>query len=396
MWGGVVVLAIMAVLWAGLLRWVRAPGWSVIGGLIAGVLLGPTILGKALPGTYDVLYGGGIEARAALDSTMRDQDRFRFALKESGATLETIAAVDESADKELEPLRSSLAHAIEQDQQAMVAFTIVAVAGLMLCTGLVSVPPSEHKHSAAWPLNIGGWAAVIPGSLAALLLWWGDEPATVCLIAAAALMIGPWSLTQVDRRVANEVELGGARMIQSAGRVSSVLAIIVWLGALAMIGGFMLVMMGMPIAAMIAGWVGPPVRGHWLKRSLEHSAVPVVVACAAIHLDFVTDVSFWPALLFLVLSGDGRWIGALVGASALGGRRGVRSMRLVLGSMAVGPSQAAVAAMGAQLDVLPAHLVVAALLGAALTEVATPARRKFAQRLEKTEQEIDELMDERE
>lgn len=396
MWAGVALLALVAVLWAALLRWVRLPGWSIVGGLVAGLLLGPTVLAKALPGTYEELYGGGVEARAELESAVREQERFRFAVTEAGASSEAVEALREQESEEIAPLRAALDDAVERDQQAVLAFTIVAVAALMFSTGFVGIPASEHRHNIAWPLNIGGWAAAIPGSLAALLLWWGDEPVPACLVAAAALMIGPWALTPIDREAADHVELGGARMIQNAGRVSSVIAIIVWLSALAMADGFALVMMGMPIAVMIAGWVAPPVHGHWLRRAFEHSAVPIVVACAAITVNFFADLWFWPVLLFLLLSGDGRWLGAVIGASALGGRRGLRSMRLVLGAMAAGPSQAAVAAMGAQLDVLPNHLVVAALLGAVLIEVATPARRKVARGLEKTEHEIDEILEQEE
>jgi len=393
MWAGVVLLALAAVMWAALLRWVRAPGWAVSGGLIAGLLLGPTVLGRALPATFEMLYEGGAAEQLTLQRAVHDNDRYAFALEAAGATPEALQAAMEREERELEPLRDAVKIAKARDQQPMLAFTIVAVAALMLTTGLVGVPRSEHKHSLASPLNIGGWSAVLPGALAALLLWGlMDESINVCLLAAASLMIGPWALTAIDRRAADDVEMGGAFMIQTAGRVASALAVIAWLAGLAGMGGFALLMMGTPIAAMAVGWMASPVRGHWLRRALEHSAVPIVVGCAAVRVDFLTDVAFWPVLMFLLLSGDGRWLGALIGSAALGGRRGVRAMRLVLGSMAAGPTQAAVAALGAQLGVLPNRLVAAALLGAALIEIATPARRSLARRLAKTEQELDEIL----
>jgi hypothetical protein len=394
MWMGVVLLVLVAVLWAALLRWVRAPGWAVVGGLVAGFLLGPTILGRALPGTHEVLFRGGAAERIALEEREHENEQFQFALREAGANAEAMNAITAQQGEETQPLRDALERAEDRDKQPLLAFTIVAVGALMLCTGLVSVPASEHKHSWASPLNIGGWSAIVPGSLAAMLLWWGDEPLMAILLAASSVMIGPWALTSIDRKVADEVEWGGAHMIQNAGRVASALAIVVWLGALASKGGMTLMMMGTPIAAIVFGWLAPPIPGHWLRRAFEHSAVPIVVACAAVRVDFIEDLAFWPALLFLLLSGDGRWMGAVIGATALGGRRGVRSMRLVLGSMAAGPTQAAVAAMGVQLGVIPDHLVIAILLGAALIEVSTPARRNVAQRLARTEQEIDEILDE--
>lgn len=394
MWAGVVLLALVAVLWAALLRWAKAPGWGVLGGLLAGFFLGPTILGRTLPATYEWLYVGGAEARDALIQKQHEHERFRVALSEAGTSAEAMQAVLADQEKEIAPLRAAVDRSREQDKQPMLAFTIVTVAGLLISTGLVGVPRSEHKHSFASPLNIGAWAAVVPGSLAAILLWWGDEPVNTCIAAASTLMIGPWALTNVDRRSADEVELGGAQMIQNAGRVASALAIAAWLGALVAIGGLPLMLMGTPIAALALGWFAPTITGHWLRRAYEHSAVPMVVACAAIRVDFINDLAFWPVLMFLILSGDGRWIGAVIGATAIGGRRGVRSMRLVLGSMACGPTQAAIAAMAIHLEVLPAKLVMAALLGAALIEVATPMRRKLAYRLAQTELEIDEILEE--
>lgn len=394
MWAGVALLALMAVLWAALLRWARAPGWAVAGGFVAGLILGPTVLGRALPATYEWLYRGGVSERVQLEQTLRAHEGLRQALGEVDVPEHIYDELHEREQAEMAPLREAHKLAMERDQEAMVAFTIVAVAALMLTTGLVSIPASEHRHSAAWPLHIGGWAAILPGSFAAMLLWWGNESAAGCLIGAAAVMIGPWALTPIDRKAADAVELGGARMIQNAGRVASTLAIVVWLSALAMNGGVALAMMGLPIALMIVGWLAPPIRGHWLRRAIEHSTVPVVVACATVKLDLFADLAVWPTLLFMVLSGDGRWLGAVIGGSALGGRRGLRTMRLVLGTMAAGPTQAAVAAMAAQLGVLGNHLVLAIVLGAVVVEVATPARRKVAERLQQTERELDEMLGE--
>ena len=394
MWAGALLLALMAVLWAALLRWARAPGWSVVGGMIAGLLLGPTVLEKALPATHEWLYFGGVEAREQLEQTQREHDRFRFALAQSSAADEVFAELEEKERAEIAPLREAHAQAHASDQQVMLGFTILAVSVLMLCTGLVGVQRGASMHSLAWPVHIGAWAAVLPGSLAAAVLWWSDESLPVCILAASALMIGPWALKDVDRKAADEVEVGGAWMIQNAGRVASVLAIVTWLSGLWLLRGVHDVMFGLPVALMLAGWIAPPLRGDLFKRMLEHTAVPIVAACAAVKVDFVADLALVPILLFLILSGDGRWLGALIGATALGGRRGLRSMRLVLGTMAAGPTQAAIAALGAQLGVLPKPLVLAALLGAALIEIATPARRKFAESLEKTEREIDELIEE--
>jgi hypothetical protein len=121
--------------------------------------------------------------------------------------------------------------------------------------------------------------------------------------------------------------------------------------------------------------------------------VPAAAAGVAVKVDLLSDFAFWPVLVITLLSGDGRWLGAFVGARILGGRRGLRTMRLVLGSMAAGPTQLAVTAVAVHTWLLAPHFGLALLLGAVLLELMAPARHGMANRLIKTEEEIDEFSD---
>ena len=58
---------------AALLRWARCPGWSVLGGAVAGIILGPSILGRVMPVQFEQAFVGGIEQRQALDGLLRRQ-----------------------------------------------------------------------------------------------------------------------------------------------------------------------------------------------------------------------------------------------------------------------------------------------------------------------------------
>ncbi|MCI0351857.1 MAG: hypothetical protein L0Z53_20750, partial [Acidobacteriales bacterium] len=112
-----------------------------------------------------------------------------------------------------------------------------------------------------------------------------------------------------------------------------------------------------------------------------------LAACTAITIDPLADFSFWPILLILLLSGDGRWLGAFFGAMSLGSRQSLRTMRLVLGAMAAGPTQLAVLAVALSSKWIEAPFALALLLGAILTELASPTHRSFANRLAKAEEE---------
>ncbi|MHC5024605.1 MAG: hypothetical protein ACYTGG_11985 [Planctomycetota bacterium] len=46
-----------------LLRWARCPGWSILGGAMAGILLGPTVLGRVAPIEFEKFFVGAVEER---------------------------------------------------------------------------------------------------------------------------------------------------------------------------------------------------------------------------------------------------------------------------------------------------------------------------------------------
>ena len=69
-------------------------------------------------------------------------------------------------------------------------------------------------------------------------------------------------------------------------------------------------------------------------------------------------------------------------------------MRLVLGSMACGPTQLAVTALAIHTRSIPGEFAMALLFGAVLIETTVGARRSMARRLIETEEEIQRMMDE--
>ena len=100
----------------------------------------------------------------------------------------------------------------------------------------------------------------------------------------------------------------------------------------------------------------------------------VLGACVAMRLDLISGFEFWPAVVILFACGDGRWIGALIGATVLGGRAGNRVMRMVLVMMAAGPTQLAITWVALASGLITDRWAVALLLGAVFVEVTAPLR----------------------
>ena len=122
--------------------------------------------------------------------------------------------------------------------------------------------------------------------------------------------------------------------------------------------------------------------------------VPVLVGCVAVKIDLFAHFAVWPIVVILLLSGDGRWFGAYLGAMVLGGRSSLRTMRLVLGSMACGPTQLAITALAIHTWSIPGEYAMALLLGAVLIETTVSARRSMARQLIQTEEEIKQMTQE--
>jgi hypothetical protein len=211
------------------------------------------------------------------------------------------------------------------------------------------------------------------------------------MLVAAAVAIGPWRLGHSDREAAEGAEVEGGRLIEAAGRVASAIALVACVWALRAGGGYPAMGVGWPLLGVLVSWMFPIGGGRWVGVGLRVLLVPALAASVAIRVDLLGDFRFWPVVVIMIVCGDGRWLGALLGALVLGERHGLRTMRLVLGSMAAGTTQLAVVAVGLNSGLLQAGPALALILGASLIEVTAPVRRSMSRRLTETEEALDEL-----
>jgi hypothetical protein len=393
-----------------LLRWARCPGWPVVGGAIAGILLGPTILGRVAPEVFERLIDGGAEERAVLDAARRRQAADLLAAQVAGADDTVIAEMRVAHGEELVPLAKAWTDARWHDQRPLRNYSAVMTALALLAAGRLRVPRGGARSNPVAAASIGLWSALLPGALGVAVAAWvaGDRHGwPAMLLAGAALAIGPWTLGGADRAAADRAEIGGARLVQTAGRVASALAIAAAVTALLAVRGAaaiaaVLALLALPVAWMLpAARPAPMTEGDgrsprrrggegWTRIALEHWLVPPLTACAAINVDVIADAHLGALLALLLISGDGRWLGALVGALLPGRRRALRTMRLVLGSMSCGVTQLAITAGAAHAWALPREITFGLIVGAVAIEVLAPARRSMARRIVETETALDE------
>lgn len=378
---------------AALLRMAQCSGWPVMGGIIAGILLGPTIMGRipAIADIHESYFAGGAEQRRMLDETVRKQVAELLASEHAGTDLVVQRETAERYQIERQHLEAALHDARRRDQLPMRMLCAVAVVLVLLGAGGWQ---RESQSTAGWiaPVSIGMWSAVLPGAVAysCCRAWFGFDE-TASLFASAAVMIGPWTLRTADRAAADRAEIGGARTVEAAGRFASILAIATVSWAAWHSAGAEGLLIASPLMTIIISWLLPVALCRALRTAAVWVFIPMLAALTTVKIELLIHFSLWPILIFAILSGDGRWCGAVVGAILPGGRRLLRTMRLVLGSMACGPSQLAVTALALHNGLLPPELALGLLAGTALIEVTAPMRHRAARELIDLEGEIDEM-----
>ena len=386
---GLAGLALGAIVAAAALRAMRVPGAAIAGGAVAGLLLGPSLLGRIAPETFEHTFVGGVEQRETRDALHRAQQIDRSAGVAGGIDPELAEqmAIDHAAALEAAVAEWEQAkHAFQLPQRATVALAVLAA---LLLGGVARVPNDGPAPNAIITSSIGLWSSLLPGGVAYLLLarvFGYDLP--TAMLGAAAVAIGPWMLTGFDERSGHDAERGGARLMQSAGRVASVVALIAAAAALGLAGAswwWIALLAGMPLGWLVPGRV--PTRHR--PPGAEILLLPVLAALTALRVEIFQHWAWWPVIAFVLLSGDGRWLGALIGALLPGGRHALRTMRLVLGVMAAGPTQLCIAAIAAYAGLADGTLLLALLIGAVLVEMTGPVRRNAATRLVETEEMLE-------
>ncbi len=376
-----------------LLHYARFPdsGRAILAGALAGFVIGPTILGRAVPQQYEAIFEGGVKER-------EHRDYLRWFGANIPAALPNMPPEARSAEMartaaEVAEADQALARTRWDHQRPMRILTMCVAAMAMLASATRSKRAGDARQGLITPASVGVWSLALPGTAVYViaLRWWNVDISQAALLAAT-VGIGPWALSAIDRRVADEAEIGGARMMQTAGRVASALAIALGLWAAWRAESWTGALLISPLLALPIAWLFDLRKGsravplEWLVEVL----LAMLAALVAIKFDLYQHFAFWPLIGLALLADDGRWLGAFLGAMLVGGRPALRTMRLVMPAMACGPTQLAVAAVALHGWLLPAHFAMPLLAGAILIEVSAPGRRRMAARLIETETDFEQ------
>jgi hypothetical protein len=396
-WSHLALVVIAACATAVMFRRLRAPGPAVLGGIVTGVLLGPSIAGRIAPTAYERTVIGAVAEREALDAIDAEHHAYTVAADAARIGIAERERARVAWQLERAPAAAALEAARRAHAEPWRLAMLIAVALVMLGTSAVreplGAPPAKAAASLPGAASIGLWSAALPAGAMLLVLWLlGRSPTTPAALAtAAAVAIGPWVLTSVDLQAADEAESGGGGTVRLAGRIATLCAIGGFAAATLAARGPTGLVAAAPVAALAAGWMVPTSAGHRGAGAIVSMiVVPALTALLAVRIELFAHMSVWLLIAACIISGDARWLGATTGALLPGGRRVLRTMRLVLGSMAAGVTQIAVAATALATGLIDEPIAYALLAGAAVIELGVPARRRAAARFVEMEAALDE------
>jgi len=392
---GLALLGVVAILFAWILRRSSLPGGALAagltGGLIAGVLLGPGVLGRAAPGLHESFFVGGAAQRVELEQAELELEGAVAALQATGVSE---SALREHLDKGAVEL-SILQQALDQtkrDMRSVFDLGAMLVFGLILLTApwrSAGRPRADDEPLQSSILS-GLSSLIVAGAPAALLGVW-----TLGLGRAEALAFG------VVIGIGAMCPGLRARIVGGAGRRRSVdrAALVAYIaGALVIavltISNLITALLALPLLALAIAMRLPASRR--LKRSLKGfssgALAPIIAAVAFVHFDPVAGGAtwaFWIAIaIAVVFSTDGRWLGGWLGwwsggtdaAQREAWRRSAAALNAGVGAVQIG---AALLLAGAGL--LDDRLLMAVAFGAVTIELTAGARIVFARMFDRGE-----------
>lgn len=341
----------------------------IVGALVAGLLLGPAVLGQVAPNLHQRLVTGGYEEHRSLRQYLSDQNELLVKLRSRGFDVEASKDFQAQAVKGLHLRQRAYDEAIALRDRSHALLTLFAAAALALAGGFLLAGPKPAAllgdagatatgaavivvlFSAAavslldhWLTGpealVGGWALTAIALAAGLpihaaIAAAGPDDDTPALHAATNrwLILGAWTaaaaLIAAYGRPVHAVGVGvftvcvttiglpvahllQRKMADAAARDALSLVLI---AVLAAVGAAALNVH--PLAALAIAALACPIVADTdapLARRLAELAAPIVALLVVLRIDPVQHFNPWLLLAALVVLGDGKAIGAWIAA----------------------------------------------------------------------------------
>ena len=364
-----------------------APAAALCAGLLAGVFLGPAVLGRVAPDLHESLSLGSASQAESLKELQSRQAADIAALVAIDASPIAIAETQAEHAEDIAPLRESLDQARAQRRILFMTAAFGAALLWILFTAIASpVALAARRDDARIALAMACAAIVVTIALTfPLTLWLLGATRSQALAFAAACAVTMWVYDY--RALASD----------TLRRASAPTGWIVG-GALAMtalavaIDSFEAVEIALALI-VLALWIRtrrPVIRRSRRRRRLRWRAAwtifaPSLVAICAAQLDFATLIGtadFWIATLIAIALGhDGRWLGSLLGLRIAGAPDDLKDRWQrsgVLLDHGAGVMQCAGALIILMHRAAPPALIGALLVTAAMIELFQPIRQPIA------------------
>lgn len=383
---------------AWLLRAARPSGgaaWAaVLGGILAGVLVGPGVLGRVAPEAHAAMLVGASNERDTRQRLAREHAIELAVMRSSGVTPQAVGELAAQHEREMAPLRDAEARATAQRAEAIAWAGVGIAAGSLALVYLVGggatsrrpIEPAQRLLAR----TAGILSVALPVGACALALHWlvGLDGRTGAAFGAAAA--AGWAAPGVRaRRMGREARSAMTDRASSAAMATGMLGAGVVVRSVALVVGAVPALIGLRRMG-----VSRPSRR--VRRAL-HAALygllaPGLCAAAAMRIDPYQLLGAGGAALWIVLavgavaSTDGRWLGAVGGWAAVSGGKGLAApMERATAQMAsgVGVAQCGLAFALHAFGGVDDALILALLAGAALAECSVGVYRLFTREAEK-------------
>lgn len=388
----ILLTAVAAVLLTLLLRAAGLPRAAVVGGLLAGVLVGATVFGRVAPEAYQRYFTGGVAQSDALRQLRSRQGADLTALR---ATDVSDAAADELITRQKAELLAAT-KALDAAVQAHQTSRLVLIAMAALSLIIAAAPRSRRPASLSECAFAGLWMLVLTSGivgLAVVFVFQGTRTQALALGLTFAAMG-----TNVILPPRSE-EATGRLMVVIPTEIRERLvdiAFVVWfIGFVAATAAVIAASrlstaaahdfsVTLPVA-VIAG-VGMRMLPLQVRHALRMVVLPsVLTALLVVSLDLMTWTVVPPLVLAVVVGGDARWFGLASGMRW----QGWAWRNAWLGTLPLvdaAPMQVAMAGVFFVCGWLNEPLLACAVFGAAICDVTQPLRpRLLAMLNEQTE-----------
>jgi hypothetical protein len=387
-----VLVAAAAVGVAAGLRRLGLQSEGIVAGLLVGVLAGPAMLGRVAPTPWAHAVLGADDARAAVEQAVSERQAYRMAATTAGIPAETIDVELANRDQAIDVLRGDANRAMATHARPwMIATTALAVLAFWL--GWAAFRPVRRE-----PIDIGVpamvsvscWAALLPAftTIVVFRLLGRSPTDPEVLTAAACLAVAGWPAAAADARLLARLRVHDLAAASAA--FATILAAMIAIGA-RLAGGTGWGLVALPLAVFQFGPKPRTIRQRTRCRLLLTNIVlPIVTAFAVLRSEFLIETPWIATIALLLVAGDGRGFGWLIGLrlGGVGGgqpgtteepatRPSVGWSTALIASGAAG-AQLVFAAIALALGEVSSGLGFGLVLGAAAIDLFGPMRRRMA------------------